>query len=528
MSSTLLGPNIVSLDGTEKIIIDNSDSASLSISSTASNYVTTATLSAYVQKNNPSLALITDGTPDFVTALGQGAGAFTPGTASVSVAFGYHALAAQTTGTGNSGVGYQSLAALTTATNNTGVGYETLFALTTASNNTAIGYAAGKNISSATGNTFIGSQAGGNAVMTGGGNVGIGYLALQFLSSGTHNVAIGQEAMGDAAGLTGSHNIAIGYATLGAVSTSSYNIAIGEQALDAITTTTVFSIAIGFQSLKAVTTGLHNIGIGHSTGIKLTTGAENIAIGYQALNNSAVAQTTIAIGSNVLSSYADADTTYNCNSVAIGFNNLTLFTGAVGLAENVAIGNAVMPVMTTGAQNVGVGIQALQSATTPIGFNVAIGTSALGGLTTGAYNTALGHAAGYTIGSGAGSQTNAVTTATNCTFIGWQCGPSSVTARNFQTVIGAQATGYDAANTITIGQIGTDTIYTGPAVIGISSVVGGIYTIGTLPSATAALAGARAFVSNGLVATGFGNALAGTGSAVLPVFCTGAGGWIYG
>ena len=55
-----------------------------------------------------------------------------------------------------------------------------------------------------------------------------------------------------------------------------------------------------------------------------------------------------------------------------------------------------------------------------------------------------------------------------------------------------------------------------------------IYTITTLPTGTAALTGARAFVSNGLLATGWGNAVAGAGSVLLPVFCIGTGGWYYG
>jgi hypothetical protein len=50
---------------------------------------------------------------------------------------------------------------------------------------------------------------------------------------------------------------------------------------------------------------------------------------------------------------------------------------------------------------------------------------------------------------------------------------------------------------------------------------------GSLPTCVSGLAGARAMINNGLLATGWGVAVAGLGGAFLPVFCNGAA-WIYG
>jgi hypothetical protein len=56
----------------------------------------------------------------------------------------------------------------------------------------------------------------------------------------------------------------------------------------------------------------------------------------------------------------------------------------------------------------------------------------------------------------------------------------------------------------------------------------GGYTIGTLPTCNAGNIGARAYVTNGQTTPTFMGAVSTTGAVVAPVFCTGAGGWVYG
>ena len=56
-----------------------------------------------------------------------------------------------------------------------------------------------------------------------------------------------------------------------------------------------------------------------------------------------------------------------------------------------------------------------------------------------------------------------------------------------------------------------------------------LYTVGTLPAASAALAGTRAAVSdsNAAYTAGIGATVVGGGSAVVPVFCNGTN-WLIG
>src|ERR1019366_4949597 len=51
-------------------------------------------------------------------------------------------------------------------------------------------------------------------------------------------------------------------------------------------------------------------------------------------------------------------------------------------------------------------------------------------------------------------------------------------------------------------------------------------TIATLPTAIAGIAGSRAIVNNGASPT-YGGAVSTTGAVYSPVFCPGAGGWVY-
>ena len=152
-------------------------------------------------------------------------------------------------------------------------------------------------------------------------------------------------------------------------------------------------------------------------------------------------------------------------------------------------------------------------------YNTGLGITAFGGVTTGNNNTAVGQSAGY--GLYGGGATYAVVSGSFNSFFGCGAAPSTATQRSYMTVIGAQAAGVDASNSVTLGRLGTDVVYQGVSVIGASAVSGAGYTVSTLPAASSALKGARAFVTDATSPTFLG-ALTGGGSVVCPVFCNGS------
>ena len=203
--------------------------------------------------------------------------------------------------------------------------------------------------------------------------------------------------------------------------------------------------------------------IGGRAGIGVSTSSGNTAIGYLALG---------------------ADT---ANNTAVG--KWSLFTGGAG------------------AQNTGLGYGSL--------FNV----------TAGGNNLAIGFGAGWISGiSGSGVVANALTTGNYSTFLGFQSCYSTTTNYDYTTVVGAAAGAWPAANTVTLGRIGTDIVYSGPAVIGALSNAATYYTVAALPAASAALKGARAFVTDATAPT-YNGTLTGGGAVIVPVFCTGAA-WV--
>jgi hypothetical protein len=97
------------------------------------------------------------------------------------------------------------------------------------------------------------------------------------------------------------------------------------------------------------------------------------------------------------------------------------------------------------------------------------------------------------------------------------------------TVVGAGATAA-LSNALVLGRLGTDVVYAGETVLGPNSAAVGAgstaRTVATLPAASAALKGARSFVTDATSPTFLG-ALTGGGSVVCPVFCNGAA-WVAG
>jgi hypothetical protein len=109
-------------------------------------------------------------------------------TASNTVAIGYQALTALTTGTGNTAVGYQAGDGITTANYNTIVGYSA--DVGTSNSSTVMGYQAS---GAGSGVVAIGYQAQGGTVTNGFQNTGVGYQA-NYNGSSEKNVSIGTKA----------------------------------------------------------------------------------------------------------------------------------------------------------------------------------------------------------------------------------------------------------------------------------------------------------------------------------------------
>lgn len=199
-------------------------------------------------------------------------------------------------------------------------------------------------------------------------------------------------------------------------------------------------------------------------------------------------------------------------SYNIAFGNTALGNLTTGYA-NIAFGVGTLMRVTTGYENVGLGGTALNNLTT--GYNnIAINYSALTALTTGHDNIAFGVNAGSKISGGSTDNT----TGNTSIFIGNSTRPLADGDAN-EIVVGDQTTGH-GANTATIGNASvTDTYLAGV-------VHSKVYTVATLPSASTAGAGARAFVSDAN-ATTFNSVVAGSGSNGVPV-CSDGTNWRIG
>jgi len=385
-------------------------------------------------------------------------------TATNTVAVGYQALTALTTGAGNTAVGYQAGAALTTSSNNTVVGYQA-GSLATGSDNTLLGYLAGEDLTSGNNNTALGAYSLRN-ITTGSSNTSIGWgsgvnwsttssnvavgtyaanantgsnnVALghesQRYNRGSDNISIGKDALFGTHPQSANNNVAIGTNTLRVVGTGAdNNVGIGYSALAAYTSSN--TVAVGYQALTALTTGAQNTAVGYQAGDAITTSTGNTLVGYQAgtaitgssnaiLGNSAGTSLTSGTGNVLVGSYAGGSMNTNINTTVVG-------NGA----------NAVA------ATNYGVAIGA--SAKTNTG-GVAVGYQALTALTTGTGNTAVGYQAGAVL-----------TTGTNNTFLGYQAGDSILQNNNTIIGYGAGATGANVNGTVIIGS-GAAALATGP------------------------------------------------------------------
>jgi hypothetical protein len=475
-------------------------------------------------------------------------------------------------GAQNTSLGVSTLSALSSGVQNTAIGYNSGYGVSTGGYNVTIGVAAGSALGAGSYNVLIGRDAG--SASTGSTNIAIGPNALQNATS-SNNVAIGSNALVDQT--SGSQNVAIGAGTLSSNIAGWNNLALGYQALQYTTgtentglglnagngiTSGGFNVVIGSSSGAALGAGSYDVFIGRQAGQNATasscvgigasalqnvTGSDNVAIGTSAAASLTTATRNIAIGSNALA----AATTLGANT-AIGYDALAVSIGASPYGSNTAIGCSAAPNTTTGFEMVAVGVNAANNNTTgywhvAMGVealysnttgnnNTAIGLSCLHDTTTGSWNTGLGFGAGIGLGP---NQPNAQQTGSYNTFIGAQTAAASSTQQSQLTIIGANASAA-LSDAIVLGRTDTDVVYAGETVLGPNpasgAIAGGIAvghssivaarTVATLPAASAALMGARSFVTDATAPTFLGT-LTGGGSVVCPVFCNGSA-WVAG
>lgn len=232
--------------------------------------------------------------------LGVGAGVTTTSTTSRrgNVAIGTGAMSSLTNGSNfydgaySVAVGYGAMQATTTGGYNTAVGYRAMGSMTVGIQNTAVGYFALR-------------------YFTGGGNTAIGYLALQ----------------GQSGQSTGTENTAIGRSTLNVLTTGSRNIGIGAAgALQALTTGN-YNVVGGSEAFERLTTQSENTSWGHWTGV-YSRGAFNSAFGAFAMGQT----TTDVVGNtgsynSVFGRYAGHWITTGSYNTFVGTNTGTGSTG---------------------------------------------------------------------------------------------------------------------------------------------------------------------------------------------------------
>ena len=270
-----------------------------------------------------------------------------------TVAVGYQALTALTSGNSNTALGNRAGAANTTGYYNTYLGYDAGLLSDVGLFNTAIGaHTYNDAVGDMRSNTVVGAVAGGFANASSDNNTVLGAWALR---NGTgaidNNVVIGNEAcdgLGDnnpamsknvfigsfsGSGTWGtnavSYNTAVGYGTMGnQLDGSLYNVALGYAVLGSLTTGDS-NIALGSFALYDLVDGSNNIAIGHSSGENLTS-SNCVLIGHQAGNLLTTGTDNVIIGYD-----ADVDANDRDGCIVIG-KGLSLNTASDNVVE---IGN---------------------------------------------------------------------------------------------------------------------------------------------------------------------------------------------
>lgn len=395
-------------------------------------------------------------------AVGSDASRYNTGNYNTSVGYYAGRGTSANTASGDTAVGYRALTSLSLLGDyNTGVGYEAGDSISSGDYNTCLGYRAGDAITSASYNVVMGGDADVYSGSSTSNAVCIGYSAL----AGRNEVVIGYDA-GGATSTSNNDNVYIGY-TAGnyAISSKDFIVAIGSGASnDAYGDGHVAigynacqegnqyqSVGIGYQALGRSSTSspMNNVAIGSYAGDNVYSGDSNVVIGNGSdlIDNSdsygvAVGTSAMAFQYGVSIGYAAsfsaiAGSDYNvCIGYQAGYDldggdynvfigNSSGYNGGTG-GYNTATGRETLYNLTTGSQNSAFGNYSLRDLTSGE-YNTGFGQTSGWKVTTGSNNTFLGARAGYFQD---GLSTNALTTGSNVTCIGFEAVPSSATATN--------------------------------------------------------------------------------------------------
>lgn len=349
-------------------------------------------------------------------------------------------------------VGYQALTALTTGASNTAVGYQSGVALTTGSSNTFFGTSAGKAKTTGYFNTIIGTAAGANSGATKQSQTLVGYAAGQYnngesnsvlgmgalqYGSTSNSVAIGQQAIHIGGG---GQDVGVGRQA-NRNSTGGNNVAVGYEAGKGVQSTSTFAntVAVGYQALTALTTGTQNTAVGYQAGLATVSNNNGTFLGYQAgLSTTGSSNTLIGnlAGSNITTGFnhtvvgggAGAGLTTTRDSVAVGQGAMSSANSERAVAVGYSAGNSC------GERGVHIGHTAgLNNSGT---FCVNLGASA------GATNVTTNS----TVSIGRNSNSNAGGTISNAVAIG-----TSSKSRNNTVTIGDSAGNNTSTSSVFIG-----------------------------------------------------------------------------
>ena len=268
-------------------------------------------------------------------------------------------------------------------------------------------------------NIFIGKDAGGGdwATAASHSNIGIGSSVMDAAMNG----ALGNTVVGHSAGsaiTTSDGNTAIGFEALKAEDVGSGNTALGYQALETLDNDTGYNVAIGYDAMQACAGAYYNVAIGRDAGknISGSVGA-SVIIGYEAGDGAITQDGQVLIGRSAggaITSGADnvavgyqalqhITTGHNCMAIGKGALSGATAANAIDSDYNMAIGTLSMSgdwANVKSEKNLCIGVSTMDGVLNGADFNTAVGHWSLNGCSSGEKNATLGFEAGKDISSG--------------------------------------------------------------------------------------------------------------------------------
>ena len=137
----------------------------------------------------------------------------------------------------------------------------------------------------------------------------------------------------------GTNSFMIGDSTTGTINSANQNVGIGIDVFESLTIADD-NTAIGTYAMK-----------------KMISGSQNVAVGLYALQNDTDASFNVAVGYEAM----NVATNPGNSNTAVG--SYALGGGALTTSNNTAVGRGALQLLTSGAQNIGIGVEALKVST---------------------------------------------------------------------------------------------------------------------------------------------------------------------